>query len=80
MNILIASANGKLGNEMHIISQDSTDEYIFTDVNEVEGIETTYLDIIDLDAIRKMVKVNNVKAIINCAAWTNVDPCENDEK
>ena len=52
----------------------------FTDVNQVEGLETTYLDITDIDAIRKMVKDNNVNAIVNCAAWTNVDACETDEK
>lgn len=80
MNILVTGANGQLGNEMRIISKGSADKYIFTDVNQVEGLETIYLDITDLDAIRKMVVENGVKAIVNCAAWTNVDACENDEK
>ena len=80
MNILVTGANGQLGNEMRIVSKNTTDRYIFTDVNEVEGQETTYLDITDLDAIRKMVSENNVQAIVNCAAWTNVDACETDEK
>ena len=80
MNILVTGANGQLGNEMRIIAQNSTDQYIFTDVNQVEGVETTYLDITDFEAIRKMVSENEVKAIVNCAAWTNVDACETDEK
>lgn len=80
MVILVTGANGQLGNEMRIISKESTDKYIFTDVNQVEGLETTYLDITDLDAIRKMVADNDVKIIVNCAAWTNVDACETDEK
>ena len=80
MNILVTGANGQLGNEMRIISKGSADNYIFTDVNQVEGLETTFLDITDLDAIRKMVTDNNVQAIVNCAAWTNVDACETDEK
>ena len=80
MNILVTGANGQLGNEMRIIAQNSTDQYIFTDVNQVEGVETTYLDITDFEAIRKMVSENEVKAIVNCAAWTNVDACETDEQ
>lgn len=80
MNILVTGANGQLGNEMRIISKENTDKYIFTDVNQIEGVETTYLDITDLDAIRKMVAENDVNAIVNCAAWTNVDACETDEK
>lgn len=80
MNILVTGANGQLGNEMRIVSKNSTDHYIFTDVNQVEGLETTYLDITDMDAIRKMVKENDVHVIVNCAAWTNVDACETDEK
>lgn len=80
MNILVTGANGQLGNEMRIVTKNSNDNYIFTDVNQVEGVETTYLDITDLDAIQKMVSENGVKVIINCAAWTNVDACETDEK
>ena len=71
MNILVTGANGQLGNEMRIISKNSNDKYIFTDVNQVEGVETIYLDITDLESIRKMVSDNNVDAIVNCAAWTN---------
>lgn len=80
MTILVTGANGQLGNEMRIISKESTDKYIFTDVNQVEGLETTYLDITDLDAIRAMVKEHKVNAIVNCAAWTNVDGAEDPEK
>ena len=80
MNILVTGANGQLGNEMRIISKNSNDNYIFTDVNQVEGVETLYLDITDLEAIRKMVAENNVDAIVNCAAWTNVDGAEDPEK
>ncbi|MBR8719416.1 dTDP-4-dehydrorhamnose reductase [Bacteroides pyogenes] len=80
MNILVTGANGQLGNEMRIIAKGSSDNYIFTDVSQVERLETTYLDITDIEAIRTIVSENNVNAIVNCAAWTNVDACENDEK
>lgn len=80
MNILVTGANGQLGNEMRILAKESKDRYIFTDVNQVEGVETTYLDITDLEAIRTMVKENGVDAIVNCAAWTNVDAAEDPEK
>ena len=76
MNILVTGANGQLGNEMRIVARDSADHYIFTDVTQQEGVETTFLDITDLDAIRAMVRENNVGAIVNCAAWTNVDAAE----
>jgi len=80
MNILVTGANGQLGNEMRIVSLSSQDNYIFTDVIEVEGQKTTILDITDLDAIRRVVKENDVKVIVNCAAWTNVDGAEAPEK
>lgn len=79
MTILVTGANGQLGNEMRIIAKDSTDRYIFTDVNQIEGVETTYLDITDLETVRQMVKENNVDAIVNCAAYTNVDAAETNE-
>ena len=80
MNILVTGANGQLGNEMRIVSKESQDNYIFTDVVEVDGQETTILDITNLNDIRKVVSENDVKVIVNCAAWTNVDGSEDPEK
>lgn len=79
MTILVTGANGQLGNEMRIISKGSTDKYIFTDVNQVEGLETVFLDITDLEAVRNIVAENKVDAIVNCAAYTNVDAAETNE-
>lgn len=95
MNILVTGANGQLGNEMRFVTKGSKDKYIFTDVcdENPESLEmlrklagedvdatTTKLDITNLDAIRAMVKENDVKVIVNCAAWTNVDGAEDPEK
>ena len=79
MNILVTGANGQLGNEIRIVAKNSCDTYVYTDVVEVEGVETTLLDITSLNAVRKMVQENDVKCIINCAAYTNVDKAETDE-
>ena len=78
-NILVTGANGQLGNEMRIIAKCSGDNYIFTDVNQVEGVETIYLDITDLDAVFQCVIDNHVDVIVNCAAYTNVDAAETNE-
>lgn len=72
MNILVTGAGGQLGNEMQLVAKESKDSFIFTDV--CEGY--THLDITSLEDIRKMVKENDIKCIINCAAWTNVDAAE----
>ena len=95
MTILVTGANGQLGNEMRIVTKGSKDKYIFTDVcdEHPESLEmlhklagedvdssTTKLDITNLDAIRAMVRDNDVKVIVNCAAWTNVDGAEDPEK
>ncbi len=79
MNILVTGANGQLGNEIRIVSKDTGDRYIFTDVNQQEGLQTTYLDVTDLEAIRTIIRENDVKAIVNCAAYTNVDAAETNE-
>lgn len=73
MNILVTGANGQLGNEMQIVSRQSAqDKYFFTDV--CDGYEK--LDITDIDAIRQYVENTGIGAIVNCAAWTNVDKAE----
>ena len=71
MNILVTGANGQLGNEMRIVSKGSSDRYIFTDVEE--------LDITNRDAVINFVKENDIKVVVNCAAYTNVDKAEDDE-
>lgn len=95
MTILVTGANGQLGNEMRIVTKGSKDKYIFTDVcdehpesiemfHKLAGLDvdttTTKLDITNLVAIREMVKENDVRVIVNCAAWTNVDGAEDPEK
>lgn len=68
MNILVTGANGQLGSEMRLVSAASSDRYIFTDVQE--------LDITDRPAVFEFVKRERVDAIVNCAAFTNVDAAE----
>ncbi len=72
MNILVTGANGQLGNEMQLVAKQSKDNYIFTDV--CDGY--IKLDITNLDTVRSIVKQNDIKCIVNCAAWTNVDAAE----
>ena len=76
MKVLVTGANGQLGNEMRILARQSRDSYVFTDVSQVEGFQTEYLDITDLQAVRAAVAEHGVQAIVNCAAYTNVDAAE----
>ena len=78
MNILVTGSNGQLGNEMRIVSRDSADRYVFTDVTDFPGNETVYLDITDVDAVRAAVAEYDIDVIVNCAAYTNVDKAETD--
>lgn len=95
MNILVTGANGQLGNEMRILAKNSADNYVFTDVVEASeesiamlkklvgddiNTDIEHLDITDLEAVRKIVVENKVDAIVNCAAWTNVDGAEDPGK
>ena len=72
MNILVTGANGQLGCEMRRLGAVSPNNYIFTDVAE--------LDITDASAVLVAVKENGIEAIVNCAAYTNVDKAESDEE
>ncbi|MBQ8438431.1 MAG: dTDP-4-dehydrorhamnose reductase [Alistipes sp.] len=69
--ILVTGANGQLGSEMRRLGEISPNEYIFTDVAE--------LDITDKDAVIAFTQHNNINVIVNCAAYTNVDKAEDDE-
>ena len=70
MNILVTGANGQLGSEMRRVGSLSPNNYIFTDIAE--------LDITDKAAVAQFVTTNNIDIIINCAAYTNVDKAEDD--
>ncbi|MDE5998059.1 MAG: dTDP-4-dehydrorhamnose reductase [Muribaculaceae bacterium] len=70
MNILITGANGQLGNCMRNAVKNTKDNYIFTDVAE--------LDITNAEDVKKTVKDNDINIIVNCAAYTNVDKAETD--
>lgn len=72
MKILVTGANGQLGTSLRDISRDSGDEYIFTDVDSI--------DITDPEAVRNAVTKINPDVIVNCAAYTNVEKAEDDER
>jgi len=68
-NILVTGSDGQLGNEFRQLAPKSKENrYYFTDVQE--------LDITDLSAIRDFVLKYEIKVIINCAAYTNVENAE----
>ena len=70
-NILITGANGQLGCEMRRLGEFSANNYIYTDVAE--------LDITDKVAVANFVSSNAIDVVVNCAAYTNVDKAESDE-
>ncbi len=73
MNILITGANGQLGSELSLLSNNFSDQHTFhfTDVDT--------LDICDKAAVLHYVQSNSIHCIINCAAYTAVDRAEDDE-
>lgn len=71
MNILVTGANGQLGCEMQRLGAVSPNNYIFTDVAE--------LDVTDAGAVLRAAEQTRAEAIVNCAAYTNVERAEEDE-
>lgn len=68
MKILLTGANGQLGRELQKQYTGKDTELILTDVKE--------LDITDVIAVHKFVAEQKPDVIINCAAHTQVDKCE----
>lgn len=72
--ILVTGCNGQLGRAIRKEYAKDEVEFINTDVVEGEGVVS--LDITDVDAVLKLVRETKPDVIINCAAHTNVDKCE----
>lgn len=71
LNILITGANGQLGSEMRRLGNVSPNNYLCTDIAE--------LDITSAEDVRKMLKEAKIDVIVNCAAYTQVDKAEENE-
>ena len=71
IQVLVTGANGQLGSEIKLISEEtSIYKFYFTDYNE--------LDITNKTAVENFVNKHAIHIIINCAAYTNVDKAEDE--
>lgn len=80
MKVLITGSNGQLGNELQKIikagkSEIGTIPKIYEDA-KVVAVDVDRLDITDKSATLKFITDEKPDIIINCAAYTNVDACE----
>ena len=70
--VVVTGCNGQLGRALKIeLGKDDRFEYIGTDVDQV--------DITKSDELIVYIKDINPYAVVNCAAYTNVDGCEKNE-
>ena len=72
--ILITGCNGQLGRAVQQVYAGDDVEFILTDV--VEGAGIISLDITSIDKVLACVRAHHPDVIMNCAAHTNVDRCE----
>lgn len=72
--ILVTGCKGQLGRAINRVYKSDDITFINTDVAAGEGV--TALDITDVDAVMSFVREKKPDVIINCAAHTAVDLCE----
>ena len=86
MKILITGSNGLLGQKLlHKLKQDFSVELIATSkgenrVSEKEGYTYFDLDVTNNDAVAQLVASEKPQVVINTAAMTNVDLCEDEQQ
>ncbi|MBQ3268071.1 MAG: dTDP-4-dehydrorhamnose reductase [Atopobiaceae bacterium] len=83
MRILVTGCKGQLGNELRRLLETGEAE-IGPIPAELVGTEATYIDVDQLDitdeaAVEAFFSAHEFDAVINCAAFTNVDGCEKAE-
>ena len=71
MKVLITGSNGQLGSEIQELASNYKKlDFVFKDLPS--------LDICNFNLIQSFIIDNNIKAVINCAAYTSVDKAEED--
>lgn len=70
MRVLITGAKGLVGGALV--------EHCSRHGDEVLSYDRIALDIADADAVESVISEQRPEAVINCAAWTDVDGCEGD--
>ena len=70
MKVLITGAGGLVGRALV--------EHCHANGDDVFGYDHQSLDIADSAATERAIAECRPDAVINCAAWTNVDGCEGD--
>ncbi len=80
MKILITGGKGQLGTELFKCFERGFTEIgipsVLNEKNDVRSIDVDELDITDIKAVKKFFNAEKYDAVINCAAYTNVDGCE----
>jgi dTDP-4-dehydrorhamnose reductase len=71
MRLLVTGAAGMLGRDVVVAAESAG--------HDVTGLARRDLDIADPDAVRAAVRAARPDAVVNCAAWTDVDGAEEHE-
>src|SRR5918999_4825261 len=71
MRLLVTGAAGMLGRDVVAAARDAG--------HDVAALARADLDITDADAVTRAIEAARPDAVINCAAWTDVDGAEADE-
>lgn len=68
MKIVVLGARGMLGSDVTYAAENAG--------HDVRGYGRNDLDVTDIDRLRRRLELDRPDAIINCAAWTDVDGAE----
>ena len=79
MKIVVTGADGQLGRSLRALDQARKQEFQANEYDYVFAGHSS-LDVTDRDAVQAFMRRERPDAIVNCAAWTNVDGAENDEE